>query len=199
MTASRPCLTLVSDRRCIPGGDLPSFARAAARAGVDRIQVREKDLGGRELFELVGRVIAAAAGTRAEVLVNGRPDVAEAAGASGVELPEQGLAVAEVKRAFPSLLVGASRHSVEGALAAEAADFVVLGPIFATPGKQEQPLGLEPLRAAAQRLRIPVHAIGGIDATTSPRALAAGARGVAAIRAFVEAPADDAVRSLRGA
>jgi thiamine-phosphate diphosphorylase len=146
-------------------------------------------------------VLAAAAGTRAEVLVNGRPDVAEAAGASGVQLPEQGLPVAEVKRAFPGLLVGASRHSVEGALAAEAegADFVVLGPIFATPGKEEQPLGLEPLRAAAQRLRIPVHAIGGIDATTAPQALAAGARGLAAIRVFVEAPAEDADRSLRGA
>jgi thiamine-phosphate diphosphorylase len=191
----------VSDRRRILAGDLPFFARGAARAGVDRIQVREKDLGGRELFELVGRVLAAAAGTRAEVLVNGRPDVAEAAGASGVQLPEQGLPVAEVKRAFPGLLVGASRHSVEGALAAEAegADFVVLGPIFATPGKEEQPLGLEPLRAAAQRLRIPVHAIGGIDATTAPQALAAGARGLAAIRVFVEAPAEDAVRSLRGA
>ena len=140
MTAREPSLTLVSDRRRLPGGDLPGLAGAAARAGVDWIQVREKDLADRELARLAGAVMRAVEGTPARVLVNGRPDVADVAGADGVQLPEDGLPVSEVKRSFPRLVVGASRHSLEGARRAEAegADFVLLGPVFATPGKESR-------------------------------------------------------------
>src|SRR5438093_12558457 len=136
MTAREPSLTLVSDRRRLPGGDLPGLAGAAARAGVDWIQVREKDLADRELARLAGAVVRAVEGTGARVLVSGRPDVAALAGAHGVQLPEEGLPVAAVRRSFPGLVIGASRHSVEGSRQAEAegADFVLLGPVFATPG-----------------------------------------------------------------
>src|SRR5262245_54121181 len=86
---------------------------AAARAGVDVVQVREKALTDRGRLGLVSAVRAGLASTATRLFVNGRPDVAVAAGADGVQLPEEGLPVSEVKRAFPSLAVGASCHSVE--------------------------------------------------------------------------------------
>jgi thiamine-phosphate pyrophosphorylase len=200
-TALELSLTLVSDRRRLPDGDLPARAAAAARAGVDWIQVREKDLGDRELARLAAAVVRAVQGTQTRVLVSGRPDVAVVVGAHGVQLPEAGLPVAAVKRSFPRLVVGASRHSVEGARQAEAdgADFVLLGPVFATPGKEHRPLGLEALAEAARLLSVPVHAIGGVSAETAGRAWSAGAGGLAAIRPFLEGDMASAVRSLRAA
>jgi thiamine-phosphate diphosphorylase len=191
-------ITLITDRRRLAGGDLTALVREAAAAGVDTVQVREKDLGGRALRALVAEVVAAAAGA-AMVLVNGRPDVAVAVDAQGVQLPEDGLPVREVKRAFSSLVVGASRHSVDGARRAEAegADFVLLGPVFGTPGKEGRVLGLGPLSEAARSLRIPVHAVGGIDAGNARRVVEAGARGLAAIRPFLQGRAAQAVRALR--
>jgi thiamine-phosphate diphosphorylase len=133
--------------------------------------------------------------------VNSRPDVAVAGGAQGVQLPEDGLPVRDVKRAFPDLVVGASRHSVEGARRAEAegADFVLMGPVFDTPGKEGRVLGLGPLSEAARSLGIPVHAVGGIDAVNARQVVEAGAHGIAAIRPFLQAPAAQVVRALRGA
>ena len=196
-----PSLTLVSDRARLVAGDLPGLARAAALAGVDYVQVREKDLSARALRDLVTAVLAAIAGTATQVLVNSRPDIAVITGALGVQLPEEGLPPADVKRAFPSLTVGASCHSLEGARRAEAegADFVVLGPIFRTPGKEERALGPEALASVARSLRVPVHAVGGIDARTARAAVEAGARGLLAVRAFLEGPVDVTVRALRGA
>lgn len=200
MTGALTLVTLVTDRRRLGGRDLLALAREAARAGVDRVQVREKDLGGRALRALVGDVVAATEGTTTRVLVNGRPDVAVAAGAHGIQLPEDGLPVSATKRAFPGLEVGASRHSVEGARRAEdeGADFVLLGPIFATPGKEERALGVGPLSEAARRLRIPVHAVGGIDPENARLVREAGAAGLAAIRVFLHGPAAEAVAALRG-
>jgi thiamine-phosphate pyrophosphorylase len=201
VTAPDPTLTLVSDRRRLPVGDLPRLAAAAAAAGVDWIQVREKDLADGELARLAGAVVQAVARTRTRVIVIGRPDVALLAGADGVQLPEDGLPVAAVKRSFPRLVVGASRHSVEGARRAEAegADFVLFGPVFASPGKEERALGLAVLAEAAEALRVPVHAIGGVSADTAGAALGAGARGLAAIRPFLVSDAAGAVRALRAA
>ena len=200
MTAPEPSLTLVSDRRRLAGGELASRAAAAAAAGVDFIQVREKDLPDGALAALARAVVQAVQGAGTRVLVNGRPDIALIAGAHGVQLPEEGLPVAQVKRSFPRLIVGASRHSVEGARRAEAegADFVVLGPIFATPGKDQGPLGLDALAEAARALRVPVHAIGGVNGETAGAARDAGARGLAAIRPFLRGDIARAVRALRG-
>lgn len=192
-------LTLVTDRRQLAAGrDLVGLAAEAARAGVDVIQIREKDLEGRDLFETAVSALGATTGTGAKVFVNGRVDVAVAAAAHGVQLPENGLPVSEVKRAFPGIVLGASRHSVEGALQAEAegADFVLLGPIFATPGKEDRALGLRALAKAARRVAIPVHAIGGIEPGNARQVIDAGAQGLAAIRAFLDSPGD-AVRAFR--
>jgi thiamine-phosphate diphosphorylase len=200
VTGGLTLITLITDRRRLGARELPALAREAAAAGVDRVQVREKDLSGRGLRALVSDIVAATSGTPTRVLVNGRPDVAAAAGAHGVQLPEEGLSVTATRRAFPALEVGASRHTVEGARRAEGegADFVLLGPIFTTPGKEEMTLGLGPLEEAARSLRIPVHAVGGIDAESARLAVQAGARGLAAIRPFLQGPTAEIVRALRG-
>jgi thiamine-phosphate pyrophosphorylase len=195
-------LTLVTDRRLLSAGrDLASLAAEAAAAGVDRVQVREKDLPDRDLRAMVGAVAAALAGRATDLVVNGRPDIAELAGAAGVQLPEDGLPVASVRRAFPRLAIGASCHSVAAAVqAADAgATWIVLGPIFATPGKEHRVLGLPALAEAAARVGIPVHAVGGVRPDNARRAADAGAAGILAIRAFVDQPVAAAVAAFREA
>ena len=169
----------VTDRR--QADVLESAGRAIAN-GVDMIQVREKDLPARELFELVSKVRDLAAGSKTRVLVNDRLDIALATGIDGVHLPANGLPV-ERLRPFVKL-VGVSTHTLEEAATAEAAraDFIVFGPIFDTPGKT--PVGLEPLRAVASRVKIPVLAIGGITPANCEEVLRVGAAGIAGIRFF---------------
>jgi thiamine-phosphate pyrophosphorylase len=132
------------------------------------------------------------------VAVNSRPDVARAAGAQGVHLPERGLPARDVREAFPGLTVGVSCHGLECARRAEdaGAHYVLLGPVFATAGK-DRPLGLAPLEAAARALCVPVFAIGGITPANVASVWAAGAAGVAAIGAFVGTPLPEVVRVLK--
>jgi thiamine-phosphate pyrophosphorylase len=191
---------MITDRRRAGSLGLPRLAEEAARAGIDLIQVREKDLEGGALRNLVAAVLAATRGTATRVLVNGRVDVAVSAGASGVQLPEDGLGVADVKRSFPHLMIGASRHSLDGVKKAEAdgADFVLFGPVWSTPGKEARAVGVVALRRAASQVRIPVHAIGGLDPGHAREAIEAGAKGIAAIRPFITAPAP-AVAAFREA
>jgi thiamine-phosphate pyrophosphorylase len=173
---------IVTDRRLAPGGDVVGQVAAALAAvppGSTLVQLREKDLGGRALVGLARALVALGA----PVLVNDRADVALAAGAAGVHLPEDGLDVDAARSLLPAgALVGRSVHSVEAAASCDA-DVVVLGPIWDTPGKT--PCGLDALRAAAARR--PVWAIGGIDAGHARLARAAGAVGVAVIRAIMAA------------
>jgi thiamine-phosphate pyrophosphorylase len=196
--ASRLEVTLITDRQR-SNDRLLEIVREAVDAGIDFVQVREKDLGSQELLDLV-RALRAVIGSRAtRLLVNARPDVAVAGGAHGVQLPEAGLDVAAVRSGFPGLLIGASCHSLEVALRAEQseADFVVFGPVFETPGKEARATGLDGLALVAQRLRIPVHAVGGMDGSRASAVAAAGARGVAAIRLFIDTPAGQLARVLR--
>jgi thiamine-phosphate diphosphorylase len=196
--SAAPALMMVTDRRRVSGGSLVEEVRSAAAAGLDFVQLREKDLAGRALLELARAVVAAVAGTQARVLLNGRPDVAMMAGAHGVQLPAEGLPVAAVRQAFPSLLVGASCHDVAEARAATAAgaSLLLFGPVLASPGKEGRAQGMEALREVARAVDADVYAIGGIDAESAPRALEAGARGVAAIRPFLR-DAGAAVRTFR--
>jgi thiamine-phosphate pyrophosphorylase len=169
----------VTDRR---QGDLKRFASAAIQSGVDFIQIREKDLDARSLFDLVCAVRDAAAGTRTQVLVNGRLDIALAAGIDGVHLPGNGLPADRVRPLVRTL--SCSVHSVEEAVAAERSkvDFVIFGPVFETPGKS--PVGLEALKGVVAAVRIPVLAIGGINQQNIASVLEAGSAGIAAIRLF---------------
>ena len=169
----------VTDRR---QGDVIASAARAVRDGVEMIQVREKDLSARELFDLVARIRDLAAGTRTRVLVNDRLDVALSAGIDGVHLPADGLPAERVRPLVT--LLGVSTHTVDEAIAAEQAraDFIVFGPVYDSPGKDA--VGLEPLRQVVSAVKIPVLAIGGMTMLNSGPVLQAGAAGIAGIRLF---------------
>ena len=169
----------VTDRR---QGDILAAAARAIRDGVDMIQVREKDLPARELFDLVCKIRDLAAGTKTKVLVNDRLDIALAARIDGVHLPSNGLPPERVRPLVR--LLGISVHALQEAVEAEGArvDVVVFGPVFDSPGKTA--VGLEPLREVAAAVKIPVLAIGGITSQNSDQVLEAGAAGIAGIRLF---------------
>ncbi len=201
MSAPEPPLVMVvSDRRRLGSRALADLASRAARAGADFVQVREKDLADGALLRLTREVVDAVAGTTARVLVNGRPDVACAAGAHGVQLPEEGLPVEDVRRAFPALVVGASCHSVAAArrAAVAGAHLVVFGPVFGAPGKEERATGAEALARVARAVAVPVIAIGGMTPARTDEVRRAGAAGIAGIRAFVDGR-EEAVAAIRAA
>ncbi len=156
----------------------------ALRRGATILQLRIRGAPGRALEKEARAVIPTAP---VPLLVNARVDVALAVGAFGVHLPEQDVPVAAARRLLGDRLVGRSVHSLEAALEAESdgADYLVLGPVFATVTHSHlEPLGLEALREVAARVRVPVLAIGGVDAVRAAECLAAGAAGFAAIRYF---------------
>ena len=159
--------------------------REAASDGVSMIQIREKRLPARLLFELVHDAVKAVEGTNAKVVVNERADVALAAGADGVHLPEHSLSPSVIRGNVPDgFLIGASIHSLEAMDTAVAADFVFFAPVFATPGKGE-PAGLEELGRICESVDgVPVIALGGVDENNVQAALDSGADGIAAIRSL---------------
>jgi len=161
--------------------------RAARLGAVDFVQVRESHLSAQNVLQLTTDLVAVARGTDIGILVNDRPDIAYAAGASGVHLKSTSIPVDSIRSAFgESFVIGASAHSLEDASTAAkcGADFAVLAPIFETPGKGE-PLGPDYLRSVCEVLaHFPVIALGGIDQTNAGTAIAAGAAGVAGIKAF---------------
>jgi thiamine-phosphate pyrophosphorylase len=194
-----PRLILVTDRRLM-GDDLPAaIARAlrGAPAGTTWVQLREKDLGGRELCALASAVREACHAAGARLLVNDRVDVALAAGADGVHLPEQGLPVAVARRLLPAgALVTVAAHRPDAI--PRGADAVLLAPIWEVPGKGA-PLGVTGLQTARPEVEGALVALGGVTADRAAAARAAGADGVAAIRAVWSA--DDpaaAVRAILG-
>jgi thiamine-phosphate pyrophosphorylase len=214
-----PILCYVTDRRSLPlaaGASreetLIKRIQQAARGGVDWIQLREKDLEGRPLFEIAAKAKTPSGGGRsgetgARILVNDRLDVAWAAQAGGVHLGESSLPVGEVVRwrqetGREDFLIGASCHSREEAVeaAAAGADYVFFGPVFATPSKAAfgRPRGLEKLGAVCSAISIPVVAIGGVTQENADACLGAGAAGIAAIRLFQEtADVAKVLRQLR--
>lgn len=190
------------------GQALVETIRKAAAAGVDWIQIREKDLPARGLAEIAKRAIGCTLRTSTQIVLNDRLDVALATGAAGVHLGESSISVETVsewrRSAGPTdFRIGVSCHSMEAALAAEdsGADYIFFGPVFATPSKAAYgaPQGIDNLQRVCRAVRIPVLAIGGVTVENAGSCIAAGARGVAAIRLFQES--DDLsvlVNRLRG-
>lgn len=167
----------ITDRKSAGGfRALLEIIRDQFSLGVDMIQIREKDLPARELFEFTLAVLEAREGQAVKILINTRADIALAARADGVHLP--GSAPRELP---PGLLVGQSCHTLEEVKSAQA-DFVTLGPIFASPGKGEA-IGLDALRAAS-KLGPPVYALGGVTWENAESCIEAGAVGIAGIRLF---------------
>jgi thiamine-phosphate pyrophosphorylase len=156
----------------------------AVSAGVNLVQLRERDLPAGQLIDL-GRALREALAGAARLIVNDRVDVAMALEADGVQLPESGLPVADARRLLgPDRLIGRSVHSLEGALAAAraGADYLIFGPVYATgshPGAP--PAGREALHDIAQAVSVPVLAIGGINAENARGLILAGAAGVAVV------------------
>ncbi|MGB9335315.1 MAG: thiamine phosphate synthase [Candidatus Acidiferrales bacterium] len=187
---------------------LTARIRDAVEAGVDWIQIREKDLSGKQLAELTRATAAAASGRRTRVIVNDRLDVAVAAGAGGVHLGRESLPVREVvawrekektaRAELADFMIGASCHSLAEARAAadDGADYIIFGPVFETPSKMQfgAPLGMERLREVCSELRIRVLAIGGVDVENAAECFQAGAAGIAAIRMFQDAANVDELR-----
>lgn len=197
-------LYLITDRRQAPGGGIAGAVARALDAGVRAVQLREKDLGGRELHRLAGRMRELTARYGAKLLVNDRVDVALAVGADGVHLGVASMAARDARTLLgPSALIGCSTHSLVELAEAEAggADFVTFGPVFATPSKARYgpPVGVDALRDACGAARIPVFALGGVGAQNAGEVVAAGAAGVAAISAIVAAAdPESAVAELEG-
>jgi thiamine-phosphate pyrophosphorylase len=186
-----------------PIAELLGRIRVAVRAGADWVQIREKDLQGRELLELARNAVAAAnerpaakGVSKPRVYVNDRLDVALAAGAAGVHLGGESAPAGDVVRwcrngNVPSgFEIGVSCHSVEDAreAARAGAGYIFFGPVFDTPSKREfgAPQGAKRLAEVCGGVRIPVIAIGGVNEENAPASIRAGAAGIAAIRMFQE-------------
>ena len=167
-----------------------ALVSTAVSAGVSLIQLREKNLPARSLYELTARAAAITRGTKTRLLVNDRADIARAAGADGVHLTRRSIEASIIRRAFgQDFLIGVSTHSLEEAQEARdgGADFAAFGPVFDTPSKSAYgpPLGLEKLREAARMLSpFPLLALGGITLENGSETIRAGASGVSAIRLF---------------
>lgn len=163
---------------------------AAVAAGIDLVQLREKRLPARVMFELTRQVVSLTRGSATRVLINDRADIAAAAGADGVHLTAQSIDAATIRRTFGSeFLIGVSTHSVDEAKTAKqtGADFVVFGPVFDTASKHEYgaPVGVETLSVVIDELGdFPLLALGGITIDNLPGCLDAGARGIAGISLF---------------
>jgi len=197
-------LYIITYTDALPGRGHLEVAEAALEGGADAIQLRVKELGGREMHELASRIGVMARGSGGGCLffVNDRVDVAMAARADGVHLGQEDLAL-EAARSLvgTDMIVGISATVVEEAKAAEAggADYLGVGPVFATPSKADAvaPIGLDGLKRIRDAVELPIVAIGGIGEDNAKQVLEAGADGIAVISA-VTAAADmtEAVRGL---
>jgi thiamine-phosphate pyrophosphorylase len=187
----RLCLVTDRGRR-----DPIEQAREAVAAGVDLIQVRERDLEAGALAAIVRELVGVARRGPTRVVVNDRLDVALACGAHGVHLRGDSMPARSVRSTAPAgFLVGRSVHAIDEVRDAGPVDYVIAGTVYRTPSKgEEAPLiGLEGLRAITGAAVVPVFAIGGVTIDTIGALAAAGAAGVAGIGLFAAAGAPASV------
>jgi thiamine-phosphate pyrophosphorylase len=180
-------LCLVTDRRLRP---IVEQCSEAVQAGVDLIQVRERDLDSRPLTTLVGEIVHLTRGTATRVVVNDRLDVALACGADGVHLRGDSIPPEVARSIAPTgFLIGRSVHDEQDAkTAAAGADYLVAGTVFPTRSKAglTEWLSVEGLARICRSVSVPVLAIGGVTVDRLPSIAAAGAAGIAAIGLFAD-------------
>lgn len=197
----RARLYVISSTR--PGGSAPEdVLRPALQAGVDIVQLRDKNADDKTILRAGRHVRRLCDAYDALLIVNDRPDLALACGADGVHLGQEDTPIGEARRLLgEEMLIGQSTHSLAQIEAAGAADYIGVGPVFATPTKPGRPaVGVELVRAAADVAKVPFFAIGGIDPTNVSRVTAAGAARVAVVRAICDAEdPGGAARNLRSA
>jgi thiamine-phosphate pyrophosphorylase len=200
-------LYLVCDAN--PGGrPLPDVVRPAIAGGVDIVQLRDKLLGDEELVAVAHAARALCEALGALLIVNDRPFVAAEAGADGVHVGQDDMAVTEVREIVgPDMLIGVSTHAtgeVDAAVPAAAdgtplVDYIGVGPVYETPTKAGRPaVGVALVQYAAAHARVPFFAIGGLNAANIGDALAAGALRAVVLRAIADAEDPErAARQLR--
>lgn len=210
MTARPPLdLYVILDPEASGERDVAGLADLVLRAGARWIQLRAKTLTAAGLTALARRVLEPVRAAGGVFIVNDRLDVALAVGADGAHLGQDDLPLADARRLAPSLVLGASTHSLDQARRAQAdgADYVALGSVFPTGSKPSFELaGLETLRLVRPHVRVPLVAIGGITLDRVGPVLAAGADGIAVISAIGMAPDPgaaaarflEAIRGIRG-
>ncbi|MBA3895320.1 MAG: thiamine phosphate synthase [Gemmatimonadales bacterium] len=182
-----PRLHAVTDAAVIAAPDFPARAAAIAAAGsAVAIHARDRSSGGAALARVALRLVALARPPEAAVFINARPDVAQAAGAQGVQLGGTDLTPAQARASFPRGWIGRSVHSAREAELAvsEGADYLMVGNVYRTSSHPDRPAGGLALVRDSARLGLPVIAIGGIDATRAAEVREEGAYGVAAVAAL---------------
>ena len=178
--------------------DLEAFLGAAVRGGVDIVQLREKGLADGALLRRAEEARAVTRALGVPFVLNDRSDVAVLVGADAVHVGQEDLPVAEARRF--GLAVGLSTHA-PGEVDGADADYIGVGPVFATPTKPGRPpVGLHLVRYAAEHARLPWFAVGGIDHSNVREVVEAGARRIAVVRAIGDAEDPErAARELRSA
>jgi thiamine-phosphate pyrophosphorylase len=182
-------LYLVAPAR-LAAGELSALVPELVEAGVDAIQLREKEMEAGDLLRVAAPILRRCRHAGVPFILNDRPDVALALAADGVHVGQNDLPVEHVRAILPDAIVGTSTHAeVEvDATRSQAIDYFATGPVFETPTKLGRPaVGLELVRYAAAHARHPWFAIGGIDETSLEQVMAAGAKRIVVVRAITEA------------
>ncbi|MEA2509291.1 MAG: thiamine-phosphate pyrophosphorylase [Actinomycetota bacterium] len=189
MNLSEARLYLVTPAK-LRAGSLVELIPDLVTAGVDIIQLREKELEAGAVLRLAEPIGDACAAAGVPFILNDRPDVALAVRGAGVHVGQDDLPVALTRRIMgPEAIVGLSTHSREDIAAVpRGVDYIAVGPLFETPTKPGRPaVGLDLVRHAANSVSLPWFAIGGIDASNIMRVLDAGAKRVVVVRALTQA------------
>ena len=186
-------LYLVTDRVLSGGRPLEKIVRESVAGGVSVVQLREKDVGTREFLEQAFVLRQAASELGIPLIINDRVDIALACRADGVHLGQEDMHCALARRIVgKDMIIGVSVSTADEAMEAEAdgADYLGVGPLFATPTKADAlpPTGLGVLRTIRQAVRIPMVGIGGITYTNAGDVIRAGADGVAVVSAIIASP-----------
>jgi len=187
-------LYLITDRTQTKGRDLLWLLEQALDAGAKAIQLREKDLAGRDLFLLAEKASKLCQNYGSSLFVNERVDIALAVNAAGVQLGKASVPIGLARQLFGAQkMIGVSTHSLDEALEAQqqGADFLLFGPVYFTPSKATYgaPQGVNKLKEIVEKISLPVYAIGGIKMENILDLRSIGVSGVALISAIMSSDA----------